>query len=167
MIARFHNAFKGVTITETFNPFSFRHSSPPPTASNPLTKFSFLPPAGIMSEVYEKQRLRGIPLYTPVTEDDLNEVCREMKKEEQAFTNDCVALIGDVENGRIGSTLSEGVRRFEEESIPQGELIFPDEVSGHSSSSSRSPSPHRNQSRSYSRSRSRSHSRRHTDRGGY
>ena len=167
MIARFHNAFKGVTITETFNPSSFRHSSPPPTASNPLTKFSFLPPAGIMSEVYEKQRLRGIPLYTPVTEDDLYEVCREMKKEEQAFTNDCDALIGDVENGRIGSTLSEGVRRFEEESIPQGELIFPDEVSGHSSSSSRSPSPHRNRSRSYSRSRSRSHSRRHTDRGGY
>lgn len=55
-----------------------------------------------------------------------------MKKEEQAFTYDCDALIGDVENGRIGSTLSEGVRRFEEESIPQGELIFPDEVSGHS-----------------------------------
>ena len=173
MIARFDNAFKGVTIEETFNPSSFQHPSTSSTPSNPITKFSLLPPAGIMSEVYEKQRQRGIPLYTPVTDDDLNEICNGMKGEKH-FTSDCDALIGDVENGRIGSTLSEGIRRFDEESIPQGELIFPDDASFHDhSSTSRSPSHHRNRSRSYSsrsrscsRSRSRSRSR-STDRRSY
>lgn len=177
MIGRFSNAFRGVTISEVFNPRAFQKeslsddhqreshpvspSSPSslprssPSQSNPLPssqpshvpsqrqfnsqQFSsqqqlnsqlasfqpLLPPAGLLSEVYEKQRRFGEEPYTPVTNYDLNEAHRN--KDSYDFITDCDMLLKNVEEGHLNS--EEKPRPFEEETIPRGELVFPEETS--------------------------------------
>ena len=177
MIGRFSNAFRGVTISEVFNPRAFQKeslsddhqreshpvspSSPSslprssPSQTNPLPssqpshipsqrqfnsqQFSsqqqlnsqlasfqpLLPPAGLLSEVYEKQRRFGEEPYTPVTNYDLNEAHRNRNSYD--FITDCDMLLKNVEEGHLNS--EEKPRPFEEETIPRGELVFPEETS--------------------------------------
>lgn len=84
-----------------------------------------LPPAGLLSEVYEKQRRIGEEPYTPVTNYDLNEAHRN--KDSYDFISDCDMLLKNVEEGHLNS--EEMPRPFEEETIPRGELVFPEETS--------------------------------------
>ena len=188
MIGRFSNAFRGVTISEVFNPRAFQKeslsedhqreshpvspsspsslprgsSSPsnPLPSSQPSNVFSqrqfnsqqqlnsqqfnsphqlnsqqlnsqlasfqpLLPPAGLLSEVYEKQRRFGEEPYTPVTNYDLNEAHRNRNSYD--FITDCDMLLKNVEEGHLNS--EEKPRPFEEETIPRGELVFPEETS--------------------------------------
>ena len=183
MIGRFSNAFRGVTISEVFNPRAFQkgslsedhqreshpvspsspsslpRSSPSPSSPLPsgqpsnvpsqrqfnsqqqlnsqqfssqqqlnsqLNSFQpLLPPAGLLSEVYEKQRRFGEEPYTPVTNYDLNEAHRNRNSYD--FITDCDMLLKNVEEGHLNS--EEKPRPFEEETIPRGELVFPEETS--------------------------------------
>ena len=200
MIGRFSNAFRGVTISEVFNPRAFQkeslsedhqRESHPVSPSSPsslprgssfqtnpspsvqpshvpsqrqfnsqqfnsqqhlnsqqqlnsqqhlnsqqqlnsqqlnsqLNSFQpLLPPAGLLSEVYEKQRRFGEEPYTPVTNYDLNEAHRNRNSYD--FISDCDMLLKNVEEGHLNS--EEKPRPFEEETIPRGELVFPEETS--------------------------------------